>query len=214
MPSGRFFPSAFGMYRRSTAAGRYCLRAARRRALPGSARRRTARRRRSSGHRRPPRPGSASLASTPPRGRHASRCGRTARGNDVPGAAWPLPTVAVGVVALCRGLTPAGVVGTGLAGHALALTSASDMTTAGTLPSGRVVLSRPSPVLRSPRTPAAQRSISPSAYTSRLALTSGCADGSPVFRASPCTRAAPPTPPETSTRAPDSARSDVAFAVT
>ena len=39
-----------------------------------------------------------------------------------------------------HGLAPAGVVGTGLAGHALALTSASDATTAGASPSGRVVL--------------------------------------------------------------------------
>jgi hypothetical protein len=37
------------------------------------------------------------------------------------------------------GRTPIGVVGTGLAGHALALTYSSDMTTAGTLPSRRVL---------------------------------------------------------------------------
>ena len=78
------------------------LRAARRRALPGSARRRTARRRRSSGHRRPPRPCSASPASTPPTGRHSCGCGRTARGSAFPVTAWPRPTVAVAVVALCR----------------------------------------------------------------------------------------------------------------
>src|SRR5208337_5098166 len=37
------------------------------------------------------------------------------------------------------GLTPAGVVGPALAGHALALTCTIDLTTAGTLRSGRVV---------------------------------------------------------------------------
>src|SRR5690606_6261632 len=40
---------------------------------------------------------------------------------------------------LVDGRTPVGVVGPGLAGHALALTPRSDVTTAGVLPSRRVV---------------------------------------------------------------------------
>ena len=43
----------------------------------------------------------------------------------------------------------------------------------------------------------------------------GHADGSPVFRASPCTRAAPSTPPGPAARhPPDLGTADVAFAVT
>ena len=75
------------------------------------------------------------------------------------------------------GRAPAGVVGTGLAGHALALTSTSDVTTAGALPSGRVLLRGHHSVLRPPRTPAAQRSLSPSAYTSRFAVTTAAQTG-------------------------------------
>ena len=102
IPSGRCLPSAFGMYRRSTGCGRYVPA---RSAAPSSSRKRstpycsTAA---SVSHRRPPRPCSASPASTPPAGRHSCRCGRTARGNGDPAAAWPRPTVGVGVVALCR----------------------------------------------------------------------------------------------------------------
>ena len=54
--------------------------------------------------------------------------------------------------------------------------------------------SRGSPVLRSPRTPAAHDSLSPRLIRAALPRP-GCADGPLVFRPSPCTRAAPPTPP-------------------
>jgi hypothetical protein len=57
-----------------------------------------------------------------------------------PGAAWLRHTVGVAVVALCPRARALGVVGTGLAGHALALTCSADTTTAGVLPSRRVVL--------------------------------------------------------------------------
>ena len=117
-----------------------CLRAARRRAPPRSARPRTARPRRSSGHRRPPRRGSALTRF------HASR--RTSLLQMRSYSAWKrLPGARLAAAhsrrcscrTLSRGLRPPGWLGSGLAGHALALTCSSDSTTAGTLPSGRVV---------------------------------------------------------------------------
>ena len=80
-------------------------------------------------------------ASTPPAGRHPCRSGRTARGNGVPGTAWPRPRAGVAVGALCRSALAHRGSWTGLAGHALALTRSIDVTTAGALPSRRVVRS-------------------------------------------------------------------------
>src|SRR5680860_419100 len=72
-----------------------------------------------------------------------------------------------------------GVVRTGQAGHALTLTSTND-TSHRRDPSLRPrYATRPSPVLRSPRTPAQQRSTSPLAYTSHLALTRATETGLP-----------------------------------
>ena len=105
---------------------------------------------------------------------------------------------------LSLGSTAVGVVRSGLAGHSLALTRSISMTTAGTLPSSRVMphglrrrgLRLARAVLRSPRTPAAHGSTSPWAYTSAPCPDKGRADGPLVFRTCPCTRAAPHTPPE------------------
>ena len=215
MPSGRCFPSAFGMYRRSTACGRYLpARSVGLRAPPGSAPRRAARSPRASRHRRPRRPCSASPASTPPRRtsllQMRSYSAWKRRPGDRLAAAhsrrWSCRT-------LSTGLRPPGWLDRVVAGHALALTSSRDATTAGALPSGRVVLSRPSSVLRPPRTPAAQRSISPSAYTSRLAVTTAAQTGlscsAPLLE-----RVLLPVPRRDPPRAPDSRASDVAFAVT
>ena len=58
------------------------------------------------------------------------------------GVAWPRPQPALELSHFVRGHTPAGVVGTGLAGHALALTSATGATKAGALPSRGVMLRR------------------------------------------------------------------------
>ena len=75
--------------------------------------------------------------------------------------------------------------------------------------------SRPSPVLRSPRTPAAQRPISPSAYTGRLAATTAAQTGlscsAPILA-----RVLRPVPRRDPPRflLRTSARVDVAFAVT
>ena len=102
MPSGRFLPSAFGMYRRRTGCGRYLPA---RSSAPSSSKKRSTpycSMSRASAHRRPPRHGSASPASTLPAGRHSCRSGHTAHGSGAPGIAWPRPTAGVGVVALCR----------------------------------------------------------------------------------------------------------------
>src|SRR6185295_7833248 len=115
----------------------------------------------------------------PPRGRHPSRYGRAAHGSGDPGAAWPRPTAGVGVVALGP--------------RAWARGGGWDRTCR---PCPRAYLrlrrdhrrgiplrarcsSRPSTVLRPPRTPAAQRSLSPSAYTSHLAATTATQTGLP-----------------------------------
>ena len=103
---------------------------------------------------------------------------------------------------LSRGLRPPGLLGPVVPAIPSRLPAPLDMTTPGTLPSRRVVLSRPSPVLRSPRTPAAQRSISPSAYTSRLAVTRRRRRVSRVPRFSLHACCAP-YPAETRARAPD-----------
>ena len=142
------------------------------------ARPRTARRRRASSHRRPPRRGSASLASMLPAGRHSSRCGPYSAWKRRPGCRLAaLHSRRCNWRTLSTGLASAGVVGTGPAGHALALTCSVDVATAGTLRSARVVRRAASSLLWSPRTPAAPRSLSPLAYTSRAAATTAAQTG-------------------------------------
>ena len=123
MPSGRFFPSAFGMYRRSTASADTCLRAARRRALRGNARPRLldlgqrlgidARRAAVPLHPPPCFPQDVTPVDAVVQRMEASS--RLPLGRD--------PQSALQLSHFVDGLAPAGVVGTGLAGHALALTS-------------------------------------------------------------------------------------------
>ncbi len=113
-----------------------------------------------------------------PAGRHSGRCGRTARGSGDPATAWPPHTAVSGVVALCR----------------WAYAPRSSWIGSFVRPCPRAYLqlrrdqsrdpslrprsaSRPSQVLRSPRTPAAQCSISPSAYSKHLAATTAAQTG-------------------------------------
>ena len=139
-PAAACFPSAFGMYRRNTALGRYVPA---RSSVPISSSETldsvAARPPRASGHPPPPRPCSASPASTPPTGRHSGGCGRTARGSDDPATAWPpAHSRRWSCRTLSAGSGPRGYLGRA-SGHALALTSSSGTTTPGTLPSGRVL---------------------------------------------------------------------------
>ena len=216
MPSGRVLPSAFGMYRRRTACGRYVparnsvwslFQEALYSVLLDA--------RRSSEHRRPPRPCSASLASTLPTGRHSCRCGRTARGTVAPGAAWPRPTAGVGVVALCP---VAAAPGGSWAGSSVR-----------PCPRAYLLLRHDSP--QGPFPPVALfvaailGTTTPSDFRCAAldfafglyeppCRDNGRADGSLVFRTSPSTRAAPHTPPRSRTHAPVLAPPNVAFAVT
>ena len=207
------------MYRRRTAGGRYVpARSSRAELFEEALDAASARRRPASSHRRPPRRGSASPASMPPTGRHACRCGRYSAWKRRPGCRLAAtPESALQLAHFVDGLASTGVVGTGLAGHALALTCSADVAHRRD-PSLRAALfvARPSSLLRSPRTPAAPRSLSPLAYTSRA-----CPDDGLRRRASRVpfrlrvTRAAPPTPPRPAARTPpDWGAADVAFAVT
>src|SRR5262249_53668196 len=153
------------------------LRAAQRRSLRGRHRPHAARRRRASLHPRPPRPCSASLASTLPGERHSSRLGHTTRENAFPATAWPRPIAGVAVVALCR----SAYVDRGCWDRTCRpcprayLLHPRDRPKAPSLRPRSS--SRPSTVLRPPRTPAAHRSIWPSAYTTRLAVTAATQTG-------------------------------------
>ena len=114
-----------------------------------------------------------------PQGRHPSRCGHTAHGNGVPAAAWPPPTVVFGVVALCRRAYArrGGWIGLRRPCPRAYLHQRHSHRRD---PSLRMrCSSHPSSVLRSPRTPAAQRSFSPWAYASRLSLTWAAQTGLP-----------------------------------
>ena len=124
------------------------------------------------------------------------------------------PESALQLAHFVGGRMPTGVIGTGPAGHALARACSVNVTTAGTLPSSRVVRRE------------ARRYYDPlglplrtTRFRRRLIRArcpdSGRADGPLVFRSSPCTRAAPPTPPRPATRdLRTEARADMAFAVT
>jgi len=116
-------------------------------------------------------PCSVLLASMPPSRRHS--CGRDQRahGNDDPATAWPPRIADVGVVALCPQAQARGggwIRSCRTCPHAY-LFRQHDYHKDPSLRSR--YSSRPSQVLRSPRTPAAQRPISHSAYSGRLAAT-------------------------------------------
>jgi len=116
------------------------------------------------------------FVATLPTGRHSYGCGRAARGNGALELAWPRHTVGVGVVALCPRTYARGVIGTGLAGHALTLTSSTDAEGPSLL---RRCSSPLSTVLRPSRTPAVHAPLSPWAYSSALAATTAEQPGLP-----------------------------------
>ena len=154
-----------------------CLHVAPRRSPPRNNRPRSSRPLPASGLRPRQSPCSVSPVSTPPTGRHSGGCGQTAHGSGDPATAWPPRTAGVGVVALCP--------------QAQACRGIWDRTCR---PCPRAYpLHRPyhrrdpplpprcspwrSQVLLSPRTPAAQRPISPSVYTGHLAATTAAQTG-------------------------------------
>ena len=115
--------------------------------------------------------------------------------------AWPRPTAVVAVVALCRAAwSPPGWLGPRLGGHSLALTCFDDMTTAGTLPSSRVLRRDHRRYYDPLGLPLRSGRLRLRLIRARLAADVGCADGPLVFRTPPLTRAAPPTPPGPPTR--------------
>ena len=195
MPSGRCRPSAFGMYRRRTGGGRYVPA---RSAAPSSCSRRSTPYCSTAASVCPSTPAAAAVALHPPPRlpedvippdpvhQRMEAALRGSLGRD--------PEAALQLAHFVDGRAPIGVVGTGPAGHALTLTCSTTVTTAGTLPSARVVRREPRhyydplglPLRRARFRLRLIRAACPD---------SGCADGSLVFRSSPCTRAAPPTPP-------------------
>ena len=157
------------MYRRKTGGGRYIPPATRPEAHRACAPRRIARARRASRDRRPPHRGSPSPAATPPEGRHASRSDPLARGSGAPGIAWLRPRGGVAIGALCRRAHARRGDWTSRSCPRACLLDHHDHRRDPSLPSR--CSSRGSALLRSPRTPAAPRSTSPSAYTSHVAPT-------------------------------------------
>src|SRR5262245_61864555 len=114
-----------------------------------------------------------------PGGRHSSRFGRTAHGSAAQVAAWLLPIAVVGVVALCRQASARRGFWVGSrrpCPRAYLLRRLDHRRDPSLRPR---YSSRPSSVPRSPRTPAARRSISPLAYTSHLAVTAAAQTGLP-----------------------------------
>jgi hypothetical protein len=154
-----------------------CLRVAPRRSPPRNDRLRSSRPRRESGHPLPPSPCSVSPASMPPIGRHSDGCGHTAHGNGDPATAWPPRTAGVGVVALCPRAQASGGIWDRTCRpcpRAYPLRRHDHRRDPSLRPR---CSSRPSSVLLSPRTPAAQRPISPSVYTGHLAATTAAQTG-------------------------------------
>ena len=134
-------------------------------------RRRLARWQPASSHRRLLPRGSASPAATLPAGRHACRCGPSTRGNVGPVAAWPHSRVGVAIGARGRWtrVHRGGWNRTRRSGPRACLLGRQGSRRD---PSLRPrCSSRASSLLRSPRTPAAPRSLSPMAYTSHAVLT-------------------------------------------
>jgi hypothetical protein len=112
-----------------------------------------------------------------PTGRHACRCGRARHENVGPVVAWPHSRVGVAIGALCRGTrVPRG--GWNRSCRSCPRASSLGRHCPRRDPSLRPrSSSRASPLLRSPRIPAAPRSFSPSAYASRAAPTRAAQTG-------------------------------------
>ena len=141
-----------------------------------------------------PRHDSLAPAPTPPTARHLCGYGQTGRGNADPKTAWPQPIACVEVVArspVAAAATPvdgprwpAGVVGPGGPGHALALTSsaARDQSRGPSLPARLLT------PISGTTTPSDSR-CAPLDFTiglyDRSLARRGCADGSLLFRTRP-----------------------------
>jgi hypothetical protein len=112
-----------------------------------------------------------------PTGRHACRCGHTTHGSGAPVAAWPRSTVGVAIGALCRWtrVHRGDWNRSGRSCPRACLRGRRCPRRDPSLPAR--CSSRGSALLRSPRTPAAPRSISPVAYTSRAAPTRAAQTG-------------------------------------
>jgi hypothetical protein len=154
-----------------------CLRANGRRGRRERPPRPSARRRPASSCRCRPRRGSVSRASRLPTGRHPCRCGHTAHGSAGPVAAWPRSTVGVAIGALCRWtrVHRGGWNRSCRSCPRACLRPRRCPRRDPSLPAR--CSSRGSTLLWSPRTPAAPRSISPVAYTSRAAPTRAAQTG-------------------------------------
>ena len=157
-----------------------CLLAARRRALRGSARRRAARCRRASWHRRPPHRGSVFTRF------HASArtslladavVQRVETATRLPLGRSPQSTLELSHFVDAAARRRGGWVRSCRPCPCAYLLARRDHRRGPSLRSR--CSSRPSSVLRPPRTPAARRSISPSAYTSHLAVTTAAQTGLP-----------------------------------
>ena len=112
-----------------------------------------------------------------PTGRHAYRCGPTMHGNVGPVAAWPHSRVDVAIGALCRG-TRVRRGNSHRSCRACPCACSLGRRCPRRDPSLRPrYSSRASSLLWSPRTPAAPRSLSPVAYTSRAAATTAAQTG-------------------------------------
>ena len=152
------------------AAGDTCRRAGRRCSSSSSAPRQPARSRPASRDRSPPSRGSVSLAATPPGGRHASRSGPSARGSVVPGSLGCDPESALQLAHVDPWACAHGGVGSGLAVMPWGVLASLTRSTQGpSLPLR--YSSQLSTGVRPPRTPAAPRAVSPSAYPNRAAPT-------------------------------------------
>jgi len=159
------------------AAADTCLRAVPREARRAFAPRRIARRQLAFRDPRRLRRGSVAHAAMPPGGRHASRSDPSGHESAAPGIAWPRPRVAVAIGALCRwgDAHRGGWNRTCRSCPRAYLLRRRDHRRDPLLPLRSS--SQGSALLWSPRIPAARRSISPSAYTTRRALTRAAQTG-------------------------------------